>query len=261
MAKGTVLVASPSAIGSTPVASGSSVPAWPAFCALNRCLHPGHGLRRGQPLRLVEHEPAIDRQVLCAPRHGRCPVYGLFSRRGRARPLARRAARRCGCRARERGVDLESQLRHEFRRLTRRASSPRRIARMLVEVLDQRRRRLRRRAAAHRRWRASDPGSSALPTPSANIGSSTSSTIAPRAKISASACRINSPTFSWRCEGLKGAFAVSPRCPNPGCSPVSFPRGGIQNTGHANALWKRLYRLRWTCSTSKHSMTSPGRMS
>ena len=30
-AKGTVLVASPKAIGSTPVASGSSVPAWPAF--------------------------------------------------------------------------------------------------------------------------------------------------------------------------------------------------------------------------------------
>src|SRR6185312_11999529 len=33
MAKGTVLVASPSATASTPVAIGSSVPAWPAFCA------------------------------------------------------------------------------------------------------------------------------------------------------------------------------------------------------------------------------------
>src|SRR5581483_7947539 len=33
MAKATVLVASPNATGSTPVASGSSVPAWPAFCA------------------------------------------------------------------------------------------------------------------------------------------------------------------------------------------------------------------------------------
>jgi hypothetical protein len=31
MTKGTVLVASPSAIGSRPEASGSSVPAWPAF--------------------------------------------------------------------------------------------------------------------------------------------------------------------------------------------------------------------------------------
>src|SRR5580658_10542469 len=35
---GTVLVASPKAIGSTPEASGSSVPAWPAFLALNRYL-------------------------------------------------------------------------------------------------------------------------------------------------------------------------------------------------------------------------------
>src|SRR6218665_4038507 len=33
MTKGTVLVASPSAIGSRPDASGSSVPAWPAFLA------------------------------------------------------------------------------------------------------------------------------------------------------------------------------------------------------------------------------------
>src|SRR3990172_11192457 len=49
MTKGTVLVASPSAIGSTPVASGSSVPAWPAFCALNRCLT--------RPTALVEFSP------------------------------------------------------------------------------------------------------------------------------------------------------------------------------------------------------------
>src|SRR5262245_15776783 len=35
MTKETVLVASPSAIGRTPVASGSSVPAWPAFLAAN----------------------------------------------------------------------------------------------------------------------------------------------------------------------------------------------------------------------------------
>src|ERR1051326_6379033 len=35
MAKATVLVASPSATASTPVAMGSSVPAWPAFWALN----------------------------------------------------------------------------------------------------------------------------------------------------------------------------------------------------------------------------------
>src|SRR6478609_2519959 len=34
MTKGTVLVASPSAIGSRPEARGSSVPAWPAFLAL-----------------------------------------------------------------------------------------------------------------------------------------------------------------------------------------------------------------------------------
>src|SRR6185312_1295541 len=33
MVQATVLVASPSAIGSTPVASGSSVPPWPAFSA------------------------------------------------------------------------------------------------------------------------------------------------------------------------------------------------------------------------------------
>src|SRR5207237_10749657 len=33
MAKGTVFVASPSATASTPEAIGSSVPAWPAFCA------------------------------------------------------------------------------------------------------------------------------------------------------------------------------------------------------------------------------------
>jgi hypothetical protein len=31
--KGTVFVASPSATASSPVAAGSSVPAWPAFCA------------------------------------------------------------------------------------------------------------------------------------------------------------------------------------------------------------------------------------
>src|SRR5579862_8406250 len=35
MAKGTVLVASPSATASTPVAIGSRVPAWPAFWASN----------------------------------------------------------------------------------------------------------------------------------------------------------------------------------------------------------------------------------
>ena len=34
MTKGTVLVASPSAIGRMPEASGSRVPAWPAFLAL-----------------------------------------------------------------------------------------------------------------------------------------------------------------------------------------------------------------------------------
>src|SRR5712691_3544369 len=36
MTNGTVLVASPSAIGRQPEASGSSVPAWPARLALNR---------------------------------------------------------------------------------------------------------------------------------------------------------------------------------------------------------------------------------
>src|SRR5919107_740537 len=35
MTKGTVLVASPSAIGRIPEASGSSVPAWPAFLAVS----------------------------------------------------------------------------------------------------------------------------------------------------------------------------------------------------------------------------------
>src|SRR6185437_16492119 len=36
MAQATVFVASPSAIGSTPVASGSSVPPWPALAASSR---------------------------------------------------------------------------------------------------------------------------------------------------------------------------------------------------------------------------------
>jgi hypothetical protein len=38
MTNGTVLVASPSAIGKAPEASGSSVPAWPARLALNKRL-------------------------------------------------------------------------------------------------------------------------------------------------------------------------------------------------------------------------------
>src|SRR5829696_8167830 len=49
MTKGTVLVASPSAIGSTPLASGSSVPPWPAFCAPNK--------RRTLPTAGVEPSP------------------------------------------------------------------------------------------------------------------------------------------------------------------------------------------------------------
>ena len=53
------LVASPNSTGSRPVASGSSVPAWPAFCA------PGQALRRLQrrvgarPDGLVEQQHAV----------------------------------------------------------------------------------------------------------------------------------------------------------------------------------------------------------
>ena len=50
MRKETVLVASPSAMGSTPVASGSSVPAWPAFCAWKA--------RRTRPTAWVEPRPS-----------------------------------------------------------------------------------------------------------------------------------------------------------------------------------------------------------
>src|SRR5579872_4071410 len=50
MRKETVLVASPSAIGKTPVASGSSVPAWPAFWASNA--------RRTRPTACVEPNPS-----------------------------------------------------------------------------------------------------------------------------------------------------------------------------------------------------------
>src|SRR5476651_2532849 len=50
MTKGTVLVASPSAMGSRPVASGSRVPPWPALAALKT--------RRTSPTAAVEVMPA-----------------------------------------------------------------------------------------------------------------------------------------------------------------------------------------------------------
>ena len=59
MTNGTVLVASPSAIGRQPEASGSSVPAWPARLAANSRLIGADRVRRGHADRLVEHDPAV----------------------------------------------------------------------------------------------------------------------------------------------------------------------------------------------------------
>ena len=54
MTKGTVFVASPSAIGNRPEARGSSVPAWPAFFGVEAALDHPDGLGRGHAHALVE---------------------------------------------------------------------------------------------------------------------------------------------------------------------------------------------------------------
>ncbi len=59
MTNGTVLVASPSAIGRQPEASGSSVPAWPARLHWNSRLIAPTAWVEVMPTGLVEHDPAV----------------------------------------------------------------------------------------------------------------------------------------------------------------------------------------------------------
>ena len=158
MANGTVLVASPRAMGSTPVASGSSVPACPAFAAPNRCFDLGHGLRSRSAHSACRARASHEWVIPSAARHSSASL----SRRGRARPSGEASSSSMAGHSRRR-CRSEAQLRHESEVHTRRelaragSAYACRGARRLPP-------RLRRRAAARTRWRASGPASADFET-------------------------------------------------------------------------------------------------
>ena len=74
-------------MASTPVAAGSRVPAWPAFCASSAHFALATAAADETPGRLVEDEPAVHRPAADAAGHGVSP-------RGRAGPSGERSSSR-----------------------------------------------------------------------------------------------------------------------------------------------------------------------
>src|SRR5262245_30607848 len=166
---------------------------------------PRYGLRRGHALRLVEDEPAVNWETFAPPRHVASACYWSASRSRATSGRARSSSMRFELAKEVSILNLISGMNFRLRRL---ASSPR-----------QKRLCLSRRLTASSA--PSPPKGSTKTVASFRSGakrtsgtvseywSGTSSMISPRAKISASACRMVSPTFNWRCEG-----ALPSRCPS-----------------------------------------------
>ena len=194
------MVASPSAIGSMPEASGSSVPAWPALSASNSRFTLRDGLGRAHADRLVEHHPAVDLPALLLAATGH-QSWSLPSSAEIARHLGRPQQLVDPGEIVVAGVELEAELRHGPHLPERRRHASADEAGVAVERVDDRRAVL----GAERR----DKGGGELQIGRhAHLGdrdheyvSMTSSRTSPRCSISDSAWRTCSPTRSWRCEG------------------------------------------------------------